>query len=213
MSTRAFRDPYAFFSFVVPYETHQSCNIYGPICQTGSITVGVSSRNTTTTTTTTCSSYLSSQSAWLKAHNPREGENFAYNWPEQWRTNFGRSPECKSYAEAWQHRDQYTFSGCGTNDAVVPASTGIFLPSQIPPGVINIIPFGSFECCGNCSLDVPEVRLYYFPDAEDSDYCTSRNVSGGLGNHTTTTIEKRAPTGLGSLSTTVLSGYTLYVGH
>ena len=197
------------FPFIIPYNETQSCDIYGPICQTGSIAVRLSSGAGKSTTTIPCSSYLSAQSTYLKSFNPLDGQILAYNWPADWQTGFGRSPECRSYGEVWRSQGKYTFSGCGTNDAVVPASEGIFLPSQIPPAVLRKHTFQTFECCGNCSLShIPEVRLYYFPDPMANEYCRTSNASTIGGNSTTVAVGKRVPSGL---VTTVLNGNTLYV--
>lgn len=208
-SNASFVDPAR--HFIIPYNTSQSCDIYGPICQIGSITVGVRLGTDTVTTTVPCSSYLTAQSSYLKAFNPRYGEIFARNWPEDWQAGFGRSPECRSYAQVWQSQGEYTFSNCGTNNAIVQASEGIFLPSQIPPGVLRQIRFQVFECCGNCSLDVPEVRLYYFPDPLANEICKNRSTISNNINSSTTAIEKRTLSRLDGFTTAVLSGYTLYV--
>ena len=91
---------------------------------------------------------------------------------EKWNANFGQSPECRSYAEAMS-QGRYTFSDCGTSNAIAQTAGGLDLDSvadfdyslQIPPGLVRFFsPDYQGTCCGNCSLDIPEVRLYYFPD-------------------------------------------------
>lgn len=155
-----------------PYNQTQKCNIYGPICQTGSITVGIDLTTTTTTTTLPCSSYLTAQSSYLQAFNffPDADKPF---WPQEWQAGFGHSPQCTSYAEVWKKTGQYTFSECGSQDVVVQASQGVQLPSQIPPGVLRRIPFQWYECCGNCTLDVGRVKIFYWGD--ESSNSTSRS--------------------------------------
>lgn len=213
-------DPAGVFSFLIPYNQSRSCDIYGPLCQTGSITVGVSLSNSQSTTTTLpCSSYLTAQASYLNI--PQIGfpdADFPF-FPPAWLTGFGRSPECRSYASVWRETGVYTFSGCGTNDATVSQQTNDLMStfSEIPPGVLRHqeVP-GVWECCGNCSFQVQEVRLYYFPDENASAYCHSEgipmignNSSDFLGsptiNASSTMIAKRAATD----SLAVLSGQTL----
>lgn len=198
------------FPYIIPYNQTQECNIFGPICQTGSITVGVNLMSTMTTTTLPCASYLTSQSSYLSHFNPFPHGIKAF-WPIEWQEGFGRSPECTSYAEAWRNQGKYTFSNCGSNDAVVPASEGIVLPDQIPPGVLRQIQWQVYECCGNCTLNVPEVRLYYFRDGTgNSSYCQANQT---LKSHTifpAASDEKRAHSSLAGGSIAILNGYTLY---
>ncbi len=206
--------PYATspFSFFIPYNQTQSCDIYGPICQTGSITVAVSlGIARSTSTTLTCSSYLTAQSAYLSAFNNPEqpGANFPY-WPTAWQTNFGRSPQCKLYAQAFDSKDQLTLSGCEVNTQVVQAFQNGELPPQLPPGVLRHHEFLRYECCGNCSLNVPQVRLYYFPDSDAPSYCSNRTGLSVPANDTTRAINRRAGSVLGNEVTATLSGQTLY---
>ena len=162
------------FSYIIPFGQKQDCKIYGPICQTGAITVGVNLTTATTTTLVPCSSYLSAQKAYLEYRNHPGITADDYLWENHkrylddpilvdWDINFGQSPECRSYAEA-RAQGTYTFSGCGSSNRVVQASE--VLPSEIPPGLVRYGDPGSTAgtCCGDCSLDVQEVRLYYFPD-------------------------------------------------
>ena len=206
--------PYASssFSFLIPYNQTQSCDIYGPICQTGFITVAVSLNSTRTTSSTlACSSYLTAQSAYLSAFNdPQQpGANFPF-WPYDWQSNFGRSPECKSYARAYDNQGQITLSGCDTPQSVVSAqqSDGE-LPSQLPPGVLRHQEMLRYECCGNCSVDVPQVRLYYFPDPDAAKYCANE-TQASEGNLTTRAVDRRAITPNAGEVTATLSGYTLH---
>ena len=54
------------FSYYIPYDAPQACDIYGPTCQTGDITVRVSvSECQSSTTSLPCSSYLAAQAQYL----------------------------------------------------------------------------------------------------------------------------------------------------
>ena len=144
------------FSYIIPYSQSQECNIYGTLCQTGSITVGVNLTTTTTNTVLPCSSYLTAQSRFLTSLYISHSGEIAeygdddytyYDTPKDWQVNFGQSPECRSFAQE-SVSGQYNNTGCG-----------------IPPTVgRRFSPEYTGYCCGNCSLDVSEVRLYYFPD-------------------------------------------------
>ena len=215
------RYPADAFSFLIPYNQSQSCDIYGPLCQTGSITVGVSLSNSKSTTTTTlpCSSYLTEQASYLNI--PQIGfpdADFPF-FPPEWLTGFGRSPQCRSYASVWHETGVYTFTGCGTNDATISQQTSDYVStySEIPPGFLRHHEVAAFwTCCGNCSFQIQEVRLYYFPDENASAYCHSKgipmigdNSSSSLAspsiNASFTRIAKRAATD----SLAFLSGQTL----
>ena len=203
------------FSYIIPYGISQECNIYGPICQTGSITVGVNLTYATTTSVLPCSSYLKAQSQYLQPPDDSgydiivDGTN---NWPNDWLPHFGRSPECKSYAEAYS-RQQFTFPGCSTSSVIhlpnqAPEEDPSY-PWQIPPGVIRrFSPEYTGYCCGNCSLNLTEVRLYYFPDSTITD-ChnnTSFNHSSVLSSEI---LVKREHSLIGDGSIAVVSGHTL----
>ena len=159
------------------------CNIFGPLCQTGTVTVGVKINNSTTTTTVApCSLYLSQQA---KSLAPSWGlfEPWQYEilvWEDVyfgpgtsvWLSSFGHSPECTSFAaieaaftSATQPLGPITsaavLSGCPSND------TGLLGPwkAYTPPAVENQHGHDFFSCCGWCTLHVPRVRVIYFPDA------------------------------------------------
>ena len=223
------------FSYFIPYGQVQDCNIHGPVCQTGSITVRVNLTTATTSTVLPCSSYLSAQFAYLEyeqfKHFP--GVNNTSELPKDlekdgwlgdisdvpglidWNVNFGQSPECKSYAEAMR-RGQYTFSGCGTSNRVTTASPGVsqHYPSEIPPGLVRWFDTDKAEtCCGNCSLDIPEVRLYYFPDKNTTD-CHGNETSEYQRPNLTSIVstrhlEKRVHSLVANGSTAEISGHTL----
>ena len=180
--------------------------------------------NLTTATATTvlpCSSYLSVQSAYLAYQNdplaPPDSDELWDNGHDydtdlgKWIVNFGQSPECKSYAEAMS-KGQYTISQCGSRNTVIQSSDN-FYPSQIPPSVDRYSypdKLGWGTCCGNCSLDIPEVRLYYFPDETAvCDNRTTNNTSASPARN----IEKRIHSLIANGSTAVVSGHTLYINY
>ena len=220
---------------MIPYGQTQDCNIYGPICQTGSITVGVNLTTATTNTVLPCSSYLSAQFAYLEYEQyklypgvtnnselSKDLENDGWLGDisiipglRDWNVNFGHSPECKSYAEAMRS-GEYTFSECGTSNTVTTASSGVSwdYPLEIPPGLVRLWDTDQVEtCCGNCSLNTPEVRLYYFPDKdtidchnnETSEYQRPNRTSSVSARH----LEKRVHSLIANGSTAVISGHTL----
>ena len=217
------------FSYIIPFHQTQDCNIYGALCQTGSITVGVNLTTATTTATTIlpCSSYLSAQSTYIASKNDPEDLDswffpynlsiFPYNLSDysdlsNWGTNFGQSPECRSFAEA-MNQGQYTFSGCGSSSLVEAGQSPALreLPRQIPPGVVRIAGhMSTYTCCGNCSLEIPEVRLYYFPDKISID-CQNNKTSTSTSSLTAQNLRKRVHSLIADAdkSTAVVSGLTL----
>ena len=223
------------FPYIIPYGQTQDCNIYGPVCQTGSITVGLNLTTATTNTILPCSSYLSAQFAHVEY---LQYEDFIqiypavndsselaqvladYGWLDNellpplrdWNINFGRSPECRSYAEAMRS-GKYTFSECGGSNTVISASAGVY-PSEIPPGLVRMFDgYIKGTCCGNCSLNIPAVRLYYFPDNstinchnnQTSEYQRPNLTSVASAGH----LEKRVQSLIANGSTAVISGNTL----
>lgn len=178
------------------------------------------------TTTLPCSSYLTAQASYLNI--PQQGfpdADFPF-FPPEWLTGFGRSPECRSYASVWSNTGVYTFTGCGTNDATVSQQTSDLMStlSEIPPGFLRHHEVATpWTCCGNCSFEVQQVRLYYFPDENASAYCKSigvpmigNNSSSIFGSPTTnaslTRIGKRASTdSLAFLSGQTFTSPSLYL--
>ena len=226
------------FPYIIPYGQTQDCNIYGPACQTGSITVGVNLSTGTTNTVLPCSSYLSAQIAHLEYEqyggfpNPNpandsseaaqdledegwEGDLYMFPRLRDWNINFGQSPECRSYAEAMSS-GKYTFSECGSSNTVISTSPGLSwdYPSEIPPGLVRLFK-GFFEetCCGNCSLDIPAVRLYYFPNKSTIDCHNNGTFEYQKANLTSVVsaghLEKRVHSLIANGSTAVISGNTL----
>ena len=132
---------------------------------------------------------------------------------DHWGNNFGHSPECRSYVEAYK-RGQYTFPEGGVSSTVfqpdLNSEVSLLYPSQIPPGLIRDFSpkYQTGFCCGNCSLDLSEVRLYYFPDSSTTDcrYNTSFNSTSisSAGN-----LGKRVQSLVGDGSIAVVDGNTL----
>ena len=192
------------FPFIIPYDQTQSCDIYGALCQTGSITVGVNLTSTTSTTVLPCSSYLTAQSSFLGLETDVNGSAGM-----EWRTNFGRSPECKSYARAFS-RGQYIASNCDSGSlSVYPIASQVY-PVQVPPGVNGYFEAGeSFSCCGNCSLEIQEIKLYYFLDGTTTN-CHQNQTSNSISLLSNGDLKKRLQSVVGDGSIAVVSGHTLY---
>ena len=194
--------------------------------------------NLTTTTTDTvlpCSSYLSAQFAHLEYEEYKlypgvnESSELAQDlrndgWLgdvdiiprlRDWDINFGQSPECRSYAEAMSS-GKYTFSECGGRNTVISTSAGVSwdYPSEIPPGLVRWFDWvDTATCCGNCSLDIPAVRLYYFPNTSTID-CHNNQTSEYQRPNLTSVVsaghlEKRVHSLIANGSTAVISGHTL----
>lgn len=208
------------FSYYIPYESPQACNIYGPTCQTGFITLNVSLGHCTATSTVLpCSSYLATQGQYLRA--------FDFDWtgpdvhamPYEWQKRFGRQPECRSYSDALQHDGTLTMSGCPNGPSLLDVSGQRTAPAQIPP---NYIPAQrqtnqtGFQCCGACAFHLPKVHVYYFPDPKAKAYCESRGRRiGFVGNPKESQIlpgyvDRLNETYGAQPTTTVISGHTLY---
>lgn len=205
---------YTEFSYIIPYDKPQDCNIYGPICQTGSITIDVNLTTAITSTVLPCASYLSAQSSYVtdlgrigcfrQSYAGDDGDPLI-----SWQKKFGESQECRSYAQAMK-KGQYTISDCGSNTTVIQVDLlgGFDSPSPIPPGVSQeLCEDHNFTCCGNCSLDIPEVRLFYFPDKNHVD-CQNSQTSN-LTSITSAPIQKRVHSLVADGSTAVVSGHTL----
>ena len=203
MSTNTSTSEASQFSFIIPYNQTQACDIYGPLCQTGSITVGVNLTSKISTTVLPCSSYLTAQSSFLASIGSAQADSVAYAmapWPTEWWTDFGRSPACRSYAQGYAS-GQYTASICGGGDDQM----------QIPPTLGRYWdPDQEMTCCGNCTLEISEVRLYYFPDRTATE-CHQNQTSNSTSAVSNENLRKRVQSLLGDGSIAVLSGHTLYV--
>ena len=136
----------------------QECKTFGPLCQTGFFTLGTSTAGSIATTSIPCSSYLAAQASEIKAD-----PDLSYSWGR----NFGRSPQCTSYAKAIMHHDlrdsPKLFSDCPASyQQGIP--TGIPIDEILPPAVSFLKGNKSLHCCGPCAIFVPRVRLIYFPE-------------------------------------------------
>lgn len=217
------------FPYIIPCGQTQECDIYGLACQTGSITVGMDLTTATITTVLPCSSYLTAQSSYLVSAGPFRIEDQATYDPamtwsafastgivKTWDVNFGRSPECRSFAQDYS-KSLYIFSNCGSSNTVF--STQVFrdsgdsfgYPPQIPPGLLRRYDEYYWDICyGTCKLEFSELRLYYFLDgnATECQYngtfkFNSASTSGNLGRRMQSLIR------IGS--TAVVGEHTLYV--
>lgn len=206
----------------IPLASDQAgkCNIFGPLCQTGTVTVSVNLQSTTTTTVVPCSSYLLAQASWV-APSSRSFDN-AIEWPplktqiSAWGSSFGRSPECTAFADAADPGVGNNFlasvsapvlQGCPNN------ATGSLAPweSYMPPGILRTNGPHYFDCCDGCTLNVPRVRVLYFPDPS-APSCNTTNVT-----NSSVILSSVLPTSSGKHQeraetpvTAVYSGYTLY---
>ena len=72
-----------------------SCDLFGALCQTGSITALVDYNGTTSTTSVACSDYLSAQKDAYQSSHQNEG----IGYPGAFAASFGRSPQCSSFAQ------------------------------------------------------------------------------------------------------------------
>ena len=205
------------------------CNLWGLLCQTGLIEVGVNMTTTITTTTVPCSYYLSAQ-----AESARPGfladDEGAYLRPEAgYLSSFGHSPECSIYAVDRKAPDPLIPPSVppsvrsSVSDALYSAvhysqcgPRGRFEDwrEYVPPGVSMTHmggPFSDFYCCGACTLKVHEIRLMYFPAS--STYSCSRDTANITSlysfssNHNR--LDKRIQSLLSNGSTLITDGHTL----
>lgn len=163
----------------------------------------------TTTTTLPCSSYLTAQAAHLLSAKVESGGHITLEDAREWLTAFGRSPECRSYAQIQRNEEQYTFSVCGSRNTIIQASEQFSLPTQLPRGVFDRFRPLDYACCGNCTLMIPEVRLLYFPN-EAAPQCEGRS-SNSSAIVSASAINKRVQSLNHTGSIAVLDGHTLYV--
>lgn len=208
------------------------CNLWGLLCQTGLIEVGVNMTTTITTTTVPCSYYLSAQAESARPGFLAQDENQNLRPEAEFLSSFGHSPECSIYADEWKahpivngwdgrivplsvqnsERDAlnsaFHFSKCGPR--------GRFEDPRdyTPPGVsITHMggPFKDFYCCGACTLKIHEIRLMYFPAS--STYSCSRDTANITSpnslslNHNR--LDKRIQSLLNNGSTLITDGHTL----
>ena len=197
--------------FIRPSENNQACDLWGPLCQTGTIKVDVNLTSTITPTTVPCSVYLSAQSysftTSLIQYYYLSTKDTATYLP-----SFGHSPQCTSFVNLIRQRPEtLSFSNCGSNQ-----DTKSFY-KQFPAGVDmsnNDVPT-QWNCCGlsNCVFDASPIELFYFPGQEEAQ-CVRTTVSGKVTRVTdanlngTTTAKAALPSGgaLGSIA--VVDGFT-----
>ena len=207
------------------------CNIWGPLCQTGSIVVGVTLSTTVSTTTVPCSEYLSAQAESAQpGYLAGRGQGYEYVNPldKDYQASFGRSPECKSYVEhsvvkrqhspfdpldpgstaTYGESSNLTFSNCGSNQVKRPEY-------YTPPGVSRSSarfggPFLDYFCCGVCTLMIDEIRLLYFPPPTTGD-CSGNHGPATLSSaarQSSDTIRPRVASITTNGSVLVSDGYT-----
>ena len=173
--------------------------------------MGIDLTTTHMTTVLPCSSYLTAQSNYIVGAGQFQDENQAMMFlgagdggiVGTWGTSFGRSPECRSFAQAFSN-SRYTFSDCGSSNTI--------LSAQTPPGLVRYYDPGdiSSTCCGNCTLDFSELRLYYFPDGNSTD-CQYSGTSNSTSAFTAGNLGKRMQSLIPDGSTAVVGEHTLYV--
>lgn len=214
------------------------CNIWGPLCQTGSIVVAVNMTSTTTFTTVACSHYLAAQSASVASivANP-----IGTMWGDDermvdYQSSLGRSPECTSYAKALDLAAIVISAyNPGGNPYTLNPLASLPLPNCIANSSSNLLPLINYLpagigvgdsvfdfrlpiCCGNCSFRATEFRLLYFPTDPISN-CTSvadndlmnSNVTSSLHWYQGPKYRKRTSKILGNFSSAVVisNSYTL----
>lgn len=86
--------------FVYDYKTTNigSCDLFGALCQTGTIEASVTYNGTTSTTTVACSDYLSAQKSKYQSMHPFEVISNA----DEFALSFGRSPQCSTFVRLSQ---------------------------------------------------------------------------------------------------------------
>ena len=200
----------------IPLSSTQAgdCDIFGALCQTAPVTVGIDLGSATTTTVVPCSSYLSAQAETAVPSGTAGAYSPAIVWPgpdagtelPTWLSSFARSPECTSYAQFLEDLNNVT----ATTSVSLPAPTLSGCPSKItnweayiPPGVMAMWGGEYFYCCGYCVLNVPRVRVIYFPDPSAPPCNQAKSTYDNI------TASASLPTQTARGSTAVYEGYTL----
>ena len=191
------------FPFYIPFQNTQTCDIYGALCQTGSITLNVSlSGCLSSTTTMPCSSYLTKQRSYITdiksaAYYARLGyTGMASSYFDimdegvtKYQVGFARDPKCYSfmsvYSQASQSSATYTFSRCPANKSFLPATSAWKLPWEMPrgtydPDIQDGLQVALDSCCGSCLARVDSVDIYYFPDPGAESYCRANGRRAGF---------------------------------
>lgn len=200
---------YSFPNWIRPAKNNQECDIYGPLCQTGSITVAVNLTSTTSPTVVPCSSYLSAQ-AYSMAGAAFLDHYRIYVGDEDYSSSFGRSPQCTSYAAAVGAKEWATTPSMTTLSypRCDNSSGTLDIPEwYLPPGVLGHHMAQEYRCCGPCQLDIREIQIVYFPEGDANKTC-SNGFNGTVARRAEPTgviTSKALPT---SVVTFVSDGYT-----
>jgi len=232
--------------FVYDYKTTNigSCDLFGALCQTGTIEALVTYNGTTSTTAVACSNYLSAQKYAYESMHPYEG----IDDPGQFALSFGRSPQCSTFVRLTQQRaaldaatrtyapnsdfnaahyssvqlEDYSLAGYSLSGTVqiapkatplagCPANASIFDPSLYPGAVHHSAGVGhTWDCCGWCLLEVPELQVFYWPDQvtnSSSELNTTKSTHPNASSKSQP-AEKRVPLGGSGAKTAVVDGYT-----
>ena len=107
----------------------------------------------------------------------------------------------------------------GDQDTVIQATSwtggnyfaNVTLPSQIPPGLMRAFtPDNQGFCCGNCTLwELPEVRLYYFPDSSTIGCQKNQSFNASASTSLADDLVKRMQSLVAAGSVAIVSGHTL----
>lgn len=206
------------FPYQIPLDNKQSCDIFGAVCQPGTITVkSAVGNNRTTVVNIPCSSYLSAQSTFIR-DSPMSKHL-------EWLRRYGRNPQCDSFASmlsSLPSTSPWTFTECHGSEATgtVDSNVSKAVPTQVPRHPV----FPKLEtCCGKCSFIILRVKLLYFPDPNAAAWCAARNrtmiyTDSRMNDTAHMKLRRRSPN-LGAsrvslstnVSTAVISGYTLWV--
>lgn len=226
--------PSGFLNFVRPAVSPTTgCNIWGPLCQTGPIVVAVDLTTAVKTTTVSCSDYLSAQAeSALPGYLTGRGNYYNYMPPKRdYQMSFGRSPECKYYAEHFVNEyPGYVEEGQQSisydDDPIITPSGSLTLANcgsdqtqspkyYTPPGVSNHVsgfggPGYDYYCCGDCSLMIDEIRLLYFPGPKTSNCSMSHGLtsSSSILHASSNKLDRRGASLLTNGSVFVSDGYT-----
>ena len=189
----------------LPSDQAGECDIFGPLCQTGTVTISLDIDGTTKATAVPCSSYLTVQSAWVSL---REESMVSTKQASSWASSFGRSPECTSFAKAAFPNQQFPASPPPPLSRCPNNSSGLLKPfnDYLPWGVQRYGSNGTYDCCGECKLCIPSVRVLYFPDPNAPTCGDSSSMNGTNATAVSSITAVPQPT---LPVTAVFDGYTL----
>ena len=196
------------------------CRPFGLLCQTVTVTATIVEETDTITSTVPCSSYLSAQLSQLGIFSLLVDDGLMLP-PEEtapaasWQHAYGRSPDCTSFARA-----AYPNSVMGFPSAPAPVltdcpdkatSNSTAWQNYIPPGVKMVYDDENYLCCGSCVMNVPRVRVLYFPDSEAGPCNVSDAFNGSMMTSALLTHSSNGAKSLGNFPVTaILDNYTLY---